>query len=59
VAIDSGRIVRDCVASEVLADSALEELGVAAPAAVRLARAAERAGIGTEALGRLREVVNA
>jgi energy-coupling factor transporter ATP-binding protein EcfA2 len=57
VVLQEGRAVRDAPAGEVLADPALEALGVAAPAGVRLARAAERAGVGAAALGRLREAL--
>jgi energy-coupling factor transporter ATP-binding protein EcfA2 len=45
VALEQGRIVLDGPAGEVLADPALERIGVQAPASVRLARAAEEAGI--------------
>ena len=45
VAIDDGQVALDGPADVVLADSRLAELGVAAPAAVRLERAARAAGI--------------
>jgi energy-coupling factor transporter ATP-binding protein EcfA2 len=53
VVIDAGRIVLDGAAGEVLADARLSELGVAAPAAVRLRRAAEAADLPNVALARL------
>jgi energy-coupling factor transport system ATP-binding protein len=45
VALDAGRIVLDGPAREVLADPRLTDLGVAAPAAVRLQRLADAHGI--------------
>lgn len=48
VLLDAGRIALRGPAAEVLADPRLEELGVAAPAAVRLRRAAAEAGINGE-----------
>jgi energy-coupling factor transporter ATP-binding protein EcfA2 len=57
IAIDRGRVVLDGPADEVLADPVLESLGVAAPASVRLARAAERAGTDGATLARLREAL--
>jgi energy-coupling factor transporter ATP-binding protein EcfA2 len=58
IAIDEGRIVLDGPAGEVLADRSLESLGVAAPAANRLVRAAERAGTNPDALARLWEALD-
>jgi energy-coupling factor transporter ATP-binding protein EcfA2 len=57
IAIDQGRVVLDGPAGEVLADPALESLGVAAPAPMRLARAAERAGADGATLARLKAAV--
>jgi energy-coupling factor transporter ATP-binding protein EcfA2 len=45
VAIEAGQIVLSGRTAEVLADSRLRELGVAAPASVRLARLATEAGV--------------
>jgi energy-coupling factor transporter ATP-binding protein EcfA2 len=45
VAIEAGQIVLSGRTAEVLADSRLRELGVAAPASVRLARLAAEAGV--------------
>ena len=45
VVIDGGTIVRDAPTAEIFADPALEQLGVEPPARVRLARAAEAAGV--------------
>jgi energy-coupling factor transporter ATP-binding protein EcfA2 len=53
VAIEAGRIAHDGPAADVLGDPALEVLGVAPPAAVRLARAAEGAGLPAGARARL------
>lgn len=58
VALDDGRVVRDGPAADVLADPALEELGVTPPATVRLVRAAERAGLAPGARARLREALD-
>ena len=57
LAIDGGVIVRDGPAGEVLGDPALEEIGVAAPASVRLLRAATSAGLGDPLLQRLAEAL--
>ncbi len=59
VTLNGGRVVREGPAAEVLADPALEELGVAPPAAVRLARGAASAGLGAAALARLGEALQA
>ena len=53
VALASGRVVLDGLAADVLGNPQLTELGVAAPAAVRLKRAALDAGLGGEILSRL------
>jgi energy-coupling factor transporter ATP-binding protein EcfA2 len=53
VALEGGRVVLDGPADEVLGDPRLESLGVSAPAAVRLARVAERAGLAADARVRL------
>jgi energy-coupling factor transport system ATP-binding protein len=45
VVLDAGRVALDGPASELLADARLPELGVAAPAAVRLRRAADERGL--------------
>jgi energy-coupling factor transporter ATP-binding protein EcfA2 len=59
VALSAGRVVRDGPAPEVLGDPALEELGVAAPAAVRIARGAASAGLRVPARSRLAEALQA
>jgi energy-coupling factor transporter ATP-binding protein EcfA2 len=59
VTLSAGRVVRDGPGPEVLADPALEELGVAPPTAVRLARGAASAGLGATARSRLAEVLGA
>lgn len=51
--IDAGSVAFAGPAAEVLADARLPELGVAAPSAVRLARAAVEAGLSPAARGRL------
>ena len=43
--LDQGRVALRGTSADVLADPALEGLGVAPPSAIRLARAAERAGV--------------
>lgn len=48
--LSRGRVAFEGAAADVLADPRLDELGVAAPAAVRLRRAAEAAGIDPERL---------
>ena len=53
VALDAGRVALDGPAAEVLGDPRLADLGVAAPASVRLRRLAEAAGPGPEALTQL------
>ena len=53
VARDAGRVALDGPAAEVLGDPRLADLGVAAPASVRLRRLAEAAGPGPEALTQL------
>ncbi|CAN5269761.1 ATP-binding cassette domain-containing protein [soil metagenome] len=45
IVLNEGRVALHGVAAEVLADSRLTELGVSQPAAIRLQRAAEAAGI--------------
>jgi energy-coupling factor transporter ATP-binding protein EcfA2 len=57
VALDGGRIVLDGATNEVLRDLALETMGVAPPATVRLARAAERAGLSAAGRSRLGEAL--
>lgn len=57
VAIDEGAIVRDGPSGEVLGDQALEASGVAAPASVRILRAARGAGLDGPRLRRLSEAV--
>ena len=51
--IDAGRIVLDGAAAEVLGDPRLAQLGVAAPAAVRLGRAADAVDLPPAAVARL------
>ncbi|HLE89402.1 MAG TPA: ABC transporter ATP-binding protein [Candidatus Limnocylindria bacterium] len=53
VALDAGRVALDGPAAAVLGDPRLADLGVAAPASVRLRRLAEAAGPGPEALTQL------
>ncbi|MDH4334141.1 MAG: energy-coupling factor ABC transporter ATP-binding protein [Chloroflexota bacterium] len=53
VALDAGRVALDGPAFEVLGDARLAELGVAAPASVRLRSLAGAAGPGPEALAHL------
>jgi energy-coupling factor transporter ATP-binding protein EcfA2 len=53
VALDAGRVVLDGPAAEVLGDPRLADLGVTAPASVRLRRLADAAGPGPEALTQL------
>ena len=53
VVIDAGRLVLEGAADEVLADPLLPKLGVAAPAAVRLRRAASAADLPRTAQNRL------
>ncbi|MEX1157182.1 MAG: ABC transporter ATP-binding protein [Chloroflexota bacterium] len=53
VALDAGRVALDGPAGEVLGDPRLADLGVAAPASVRLRRLADAAGPGPEALTQL------
>jgi len=53
VALDAGRVALDGPAAEVLGDPRLADLGVAAPASVRLRRLADAAGPGPEALTQL------
>jgi energy-coupling factor transporter ATP-binding protein EcfA2 len=55
VVLDGGRVVRAGSATEILSDPALEGLGVAPPAAVRLRRAAAAAGIDPDRLGDLHD----
>jgi energy-coupling factor transporter ATP-binding protein EcfA2 len=57
VLLESGRVVLDGPAGEVLADPRLPELGVAPPAAVRLERAAHEAQIAGAPLTRLRKAL--
>ena len=53
VVLDAGRLVLDGMAADVLANPRLTELGVAAPAAVRLRRAADEADLPAPAMARL------
>ncbi len=53
VALDAGRVALDGPAAEVLGDPWLADLGVAAPASVRLRRMADAAGPGPGALTQL------
>ena len=48
VVLDAGRVVLDGSAAETLADPRLEALGVPVPAAIRLRRALDAAGLRTE-----------
>jgi energy-coupling factor transporter ATP-binding protein EcfA2 len=57
IALEGGRVVMDGPAAEVLASARLPELGVAAPAAVRLRRAAAAAGLATGATRRLEQAI--
>ena len=57
VVLDAGRVVLDGPAHEVLADPRLTNLGVAAPAAVRLRRAAAATGLPSADLARLDEAL--
>jgi energy-coupling factor transporter ATP-binding protein EcfA2 len=57
IAIDAGRIILDGPALAVLGDPALEGLGVAPPAGVRLQRAAERVEIAADLRSRLGEAL--
>jgi energy-coupling factor transport system ATP-binding protein len=57
VAIDAGAVVMDGPAGDVLGDPALEEMGVAAPASVRIIRLATAAGFDDPLLRRLAEAV--
>jgi energy-coupling factor transporter ATP-binding protein EcfA2 len=59
VVIDAGRLILDGPAAEVLADGRLAELGVAAPAAVRLRRAATAANLPAAAQARLEAAMEA
>jgi energy-coupling factor transporter ATP-binding protein EcfA2 len=58
VALDGGRVILDGPVTDVLANPVLEELGVTAPAAVRLVRAAKRAGLEPDLRTRLREALD-
>jgi energy-coupling factor transport system ATP-binding protein len=57
VALASGRILLDGLAADVLANPRLAELGVAAPAAVRLRRVAGEANLDGRVLARLAEAL--
>jgi energy-coupling factor transporter ATP-binding protein EcfA2 len=57
VVIAGGAVALEGVAADVLADPRLQELGVAAPAGVRLARAARAAGLSDPQQARLRQAV--
>jgi len=57
VVLDRGRVALDGPAADVLADPTLEALGVAAPAAVRLDRATQRAGVPASLRSRLAAAV--
>jgi energy-coupling factor transporter ATP-binding protein EcfA2 len=58
VVLDGGRVALDGPASTTLADPSLDELGVAAPAAVRLRRAAEERGLAPSQRARLEEALS-
>jgi energy-coupling factor transporter ATP-binding protein EcfA2 len=53
VVLDAGRLVLDGLATDVLANPRLADLGVAPPAAVRLRRAADGMGLSATAFARL------
>ena len=57
VALSSGRAILDGLAADVLANPRLAELGVAAPAAVRLTRAAGEMNLDARALTRLEKAL--
>ncbi len=59
VVVADGAVALEGPAAEVLADARLEELGVAAPAGVRLLRAAATAGLPGAQQARLRQAVDA
>jgi energy-coupling factor transporter ATP-binding protein EcfA2 len=59
VVIAGGAVALEGPAADVLADPRLEELGVAAPAGERLARAARAAGLSDADQARLRQAVHA
>jgi len=58
VVLDAGRVVLDGIATEILADPRLTDLGVAPPAAVRLHRAAADAALPAAAVARLDEAIS-
>ena len=58
VALSEGRVALEGPAREVLGDAALDELGVTAPASVRIARTAAAAGLGAAARSRLAEALD-
>jgi energy-coupling factor transporter ATP-binding protein EcfA2 len=53
VVLDAGRVVLDGLATDVLANPRLADLGVAPPAAVRLRRAGDGMGLSATAVARL------
>jgi energy-coupling factor transporter ATP-binding protein EcfA2 len=57
VVVDGGRIAFEGASAEVLADDRLRKLGVAEPAAVRLARLASEAGLADDAAQRLARAI--
>ncbi len=57
IALDAGRVVLQGPTREVLADPQLVQLGVPPPAAVRLRRAADEAGLPAASLARLNEAL--